>query len=211
MGATIVIGLFVILSLIATLVGGQKYQPLRVGLEEQLNEEPSGGNQDEAGERVDKLVSPSGDLYWRTQEQDWYQQALAKSQQQNQASEMQPNQLIRAVVVPTSLRRLGQDRKQPWTETHYDLPFPELDNLAGARNYNTMVNDFKQWSRVANPTRESRAFKPKLMSTARGFGKRTPMESSSQVRGVALADLFGSADHGAPSSPDNKLSGNSIR
>lgn len=53
-----------------------------------------------------------------------------------------------------------------------------LNGNPQTRNYHNLVNDFKHYSRVANPSRESRAFKPKLMSTARGFGKRSAITYS---------------------------------
>lgn len=59
------------------------------------------------------------------------------------------------------------------------------------RNYQTLVDDFKQsWLQVANPARESRAFKPRLMSTARGFGKRT---QAGPLDNPAFASVFGPA------------------
>lgn len=50
--------------------------------------------------------------------------------------------------------------------------------------YRALVDDFKTWAYATNPSRHGRAFKPKLMSTARGFGKRTP------IIGLSLAPSY---------------------
>lgn len=56
-------------------------------------------------------------------------------------------------------------------------------------DYRALISEFKRQSPLANPSRESRAFKPKLMSTARGFGKR----AGSQHR-LTYADLLAAAN-----------------
>lgn len=41
------------------------------------------------------------------------------------------------------------------------------------KSYRSLIDEYKHMSGLRNPLREGRAFKPRLMSTARGFGKRS--------------------------------------
>lgn len=80
---------------------------------------------------------------------------------------------------------------------------------SGLRNYHALINDFKSnWAPLANPSREGRGFKPKLMSTARGFGKRS---DPSSARHISYADLLASASPNGPLAINGKMSANAIR
>lgn len=188
------------------------------------NDQQSGAvNQDEApvlGERVDKLASATGDLYWPPQ--DWYQQALNRVQQQGQLEsvlaeleDFQQRHQASLVDQSAPLRAapaINKKQQLVWTTGYYPTQL-DLDGV-GARNYHALVNEFKQWSHLANPTRESRAFKPKLMSTARGFGKRAyPYGPMNSVQQVSYADLMAPSTGNAngPSLVDGKMSGRALR
>lgn len=140
------------------------------------NNNKQDGAPEAQGERVDKLASAMGDLYWRNQQPDWlYPQSIPNSRLQR------------------SLAMSEGDFQDPEGAQAAGLDGP----LSGSRNYHAFMDEFKQYSRLANPSRESRAFKPKLMSTARGFGKRSQQANA--------ADLFT-----APAS-NGKMSGSALR
>lgn len=108
-------------------------------------------------ERVDgRLMSSSGDS-------DWDAPRAASSQQDIYARQLPADMTLLPVVIPSDLSRNG-------FQYQYNLP------ASYGRNYVAIAEDFKHRSPVANPARQSRAFKPRLMSTARGFGKRTPAQ-----------------------------------
>lgn len=108
------------------------------------------------GERVDKLASAAGDLYFRPQQQQPIQLIDQDSLAELVGYQLDQNQLPNYVALRSS-----------------SAPLIGIEGPSMSRNYHTLMNDFKQSYMMSNPLRESRAFKPKLMSTARGFGKRS--------------------------------------
>lgn len=139
------------------------------------------------GERVDKFSSASGDLFWRPA-------SMAATDGEQQAD---------------WLRQLSLGSNYPMgAQVSYYSPYAAGMDGGPLRNYHALVDEFKQYSPLANPTREGRAFKPKLMSTARGFGKRASQES--QARHVTYADLLAAANQNAPNA-NGKLSGSALR
>lgn len=166
--------------LVAQIASSQKYQTgSKVSLSSTGGDEQqvSGDSldSDQSGERVEKLVRASGDLYWHP---------IA---QQSRYSDDQLGPQYQLIGLDTSTRSaplwaLSQQQRQFPVESRIQVVSQPVDELlaeavaasANSNSHRALVDDFKHWSRVANPSRESRAFKPKLMSTARGFGKRTP-------------------------------------
>lgn len=147
------------------------------------------------GERVDKLSSAVGDPFWRAQQRQLYQDAMDRLKQQRLDSvagnidelDGQYQQLV------ASSRQAGQTNQGP---------------VSGVRNYHALVDEFKHLSPISNPSRESRAFKPKLMSTARGFGKRG---YSGGQQHITYADLYAASNSNGPLAINGKMSRNAIR
>lgn len=169
-----------------------------------------------AGERVEKLASAVGDLY---QQPSWYQQsALNRKQVLAQEAPFDSNeyQIIGSVdgprVIPSNFG--GLQRFPFGNRNDKMLQYLDLDETGSGynsmnglgRNYRALADDFKHSAQLSNPLREGRAFKPKLMSTARGFGKRA--EGANGFR-VSYADLLASA--GANGALNGKMSGKAIR
>ena len=229
--------LLALFTLIAT-AESQKYQ----------QQQQDGNNDAGSGERVDKLASASGDLYWRPQQilspPDWYQNALMNKLQEQQQQQQQQQQLDTATGLedpfarsqyqiigaydgssqfvappPNTIQGLRVLSRPDKRQAIYNAPISSLQYIpldsspigggSESRNYRALVNDFKQYSHLSNnPSRESRAFKPKIMSTARGFGKRS---MNSVGHSVSYADLLAAADPNGPISTNGKMSGNAIR
>lgn len=152
------------------------------------------------GERVDKFSSPIGDQFWRSQQQqDLYQEALEKLRQDRLES------------LAGSIEELN-GQYQRLASPGAQIPISGLVGpAAGARNYHALVDKFKHLSPISNPTRESRAFKPKLMSTARGFGKRSYLNGQQQHQAVTYADLLAASNSNSPMASNGKMNGNAIR
>lgn len=126
----------------------------------------------EGEERVDnKLVSSSGDL--SLDQLGWLQRNHNKWLQDTEATGMN------SPASPVLL--------EPWqTGAQHQYNLLSSGNLT-PRNYQALIDDFKEsWLQTTNPARESRAFKPRLMSTARGFGKR-----ANELQHITLADIIG--------------------
>lgn len=170
-----------------------------------LNQDSAGNHQelDSSLERVDKLASAAGDPYWhlQAQPQDWSYQQVAPSMRYQRSLSGHPlngeplgsevnYQRLTGLYAPDS----GYFSMGPQSAG----PLVGLDGTesANSHNYHALVDEFKQYSRMANPTRESRAFKPKLMSTARGFGKR------SQQNFKLTPNLFASSNSNGKSNGD---------
>lgn len=181
----------------------QNYQQLasKLSYPDSLDQSQSVGDQDSnqeslgvLGERVDKLISPAGDQYLLLASNqpnlDWFSQQSLQDEQPERS-------LLRPVRVSAYN---NQARKRQSGNYLMELEGQRAD---GSHNYRTLVNDFRHWVHLANPSREGRAFKPKLMSTARGFGKRSGNLNSQHQ--ASLDELLGSASSGG------KLSGNAIR
>lgn len=173
-----------------------------------------------AGERVEKLASAVGDLY---QQPNWYQQAALNGKQVSAPEvpfDMNEYQLIgpvderhRLVSPNSNLQRFSlgnrNDKRLQFldldgTGTGADTGYNSMNGLG--RNYRALADDFKHSAQLSNPLREGRAFKPKLMSTARGFGKRAENSNSFHV---SYSDLLALAD--ANEATNGKMSGNAIR
>lgn len=142
------------------------------------------------GEQVDRLVVPSGDIFWSvapsTSQADRYLQALVNRL---------PVDPVYSSPVPLHKRRVYDNE---WS----------FSGETPSRDYDTLVNEFKHWSHLSsNPMRENRAFKPKLMSTARGFGKRSPSIGNPDASRAASIGLYESSSGG----PNGKMSGAAIR
>lgn len=110
--------------------------------------------------------------------------------------------------------QLPQEQQADWFRQQQQQPVG-IYYTAGldggpTRNYHALIDEFKQISSLANPTRESRAFKPRLMSTARGFGKRSYMGSDGPAaRHITYGDLLAAA--AAANQNNGKMSGNALR
>lgn len=213
--------ILVSLSLLVVAVQCQKYQPpsslVQQGRSSEIGDESSANEESQlqetvSGEQVDKLSSAAGDLYLNPQviPLDLYQDMASRLQQQRQfesATGDSPFDVgqyhLIGVGNPSeqSMANRGYtpDRHQQLIDS-FHRPVPNDDS----RNFRALVNDFKHYSRISNPSRESRAFKPRLMSTARGFGKRAD-------RHVTLADLLASANPNGPMATNGKMSANAIR
>lgn len=143
----------------------------------------------DGGEQVDRLALASGDAYWRPRQIEWVRETLGK--------------LLQRLQRPTYLSTNNDDDQQQQQPLYLDQPLSSAggryDQVRGMKRagrqqyaadtmlngglyeenchlctYQSLVDEYKQLSRAAaNPSRENRAFKPKLMSTARGFGKRS--------------------------------------
>jgi len=100
------------------------------------------------------------------------------------------------------LRQLGQS-------TGYVSPY-YLSPDGGPSRYHALVDEFKQYSPLANPSREGRAFKPKLMSTARGFGKRAYQDPNLQGNPLTYSEFLAAANQDLMNT-NRKMSGNSMR
>jgi hypothetical protein len=166
-----------------------------------LNEDNAGNRQelDSSLERVDKLASATGDLYWRVQPppqsqqqpkpQDWiFQRSGPSLRYQRSLAEPFNGESLNA---ESGFQRFVGG--SPMSDSYLSAAVQStglvgLDGPAAANspNYHALVDEFKQYSRMANPSRESRAFKPKLMSTARGFGKRSQQNLKSHSTGSEL-------------------------
>lgn len=173
----------------------------------------------EAGERVDKLASAAGDFYLDPRPLGLYSLALAKLQRRLEAAG--PPEGPEYEIVASSpgealhelmLSRAADIKHQPaGSNFHHFLPneLDAADDSSSARNYRALVDNFKHYSHLSNPSRQSRAFKPKLMSTARGFGKRS---SGGARNSVMLADLLAaSALPNGLETSNGKMSGNAVR
>lgn len=111
---------------------------------------------DQIGERVDKLASAAGDLYLHRSIPEV--RIIGGSR-----AEMDPISMI--VEYPIDSNNYAALR-------NLNGPVILEEGPTLSRNYHALIDDFKQSYLSSNPSREGRAFKPKLMSTARGFGKR---------------------------------------
>lgn len=163
----------------------------------------------DVGERVEKIPSGLGEFYLGQQQQpNWYQQALLNGKTALVQEDLPYDDYLtvgsidgRQVVVPT-LARLDAGSRQDKKLRYLDLD--GAGSFAGVgRNYRALVDDFKHSAQLA---REGRAFKPKLMSTARGFGKRAGTASDFHV---SYADLLASANRNE--ALNGKMSANAIR
>lgn len=135
-----------------------------------------------SSERVERLASAAGDRLWRPSpdQLEWILQTQYKK----------------------PLAALGGGY---YFQAPQQAGATGLDGLLS--NYHALVDEFKQYSRLANPSRESRAFKPKLMSTARGFGKRA---HSSDQR-ITYSDLLAAANPNGAILTNGKMSGEGSR
>lgn len=193
---------------------GQKYPTAKVTVlanEDGQQQQLVGDN----GERVDKLASAAGDLYWQQQQlqpqqlADWYHQTLNKLQQQVESQDpetgsevliLQTRPGARISPAPASWDRV---EKRPFdfnSMPAYPVSTGANGNIGfssgppAPRNYHTLVDDYKHWaSRTmsSNPMREGRAFRPRLMSTARGFGKRSIGGYNDNFGGQASSEASG--------------------
>lgn len=84
-----------------------------------------------------------------------------------------PQQDLRLAMQQVPVRRSGYSPKSQFFSQGNFVSLPYLQPSGNSRGYHSLVDEFKGWSGFANPMREGRAFKPRLMSTARGFGKRS--------------------------------------
>lgn len=159
------------------------------------------------GEQVDKLASATGDQFWQPQQQqDWYQQALLRIQQQDQLAEALADLDASHGQYQPFVGQL--DNKKPFGFSAAMLAGP----TSGLRNYRALIDEFKHLSPISNPTRESRAFKPKLMSTARGFGKRAfPAASVNSAQHASYTNMFASANPDGLAALKGKMSNNALR
>lgn len=134
-------------------------------------------------EQVDRLTNPSGDYFWR--------EPLAT-----------PQAWINRIPVESNVNNIGPLYSTvPIHKRRFvDYESNSLRDNQG-HDYDALLNEFKHWSHLSsNPMRENRAFKPKLMSTARGFGKRSI--------GLAPSDA---ADYDSNTGLNGKMSGSAIR
>lgn len=169
----------------------------------------TGADKDFAGEKVDRLASPTGDLFWRSKVEpgvNWFvRQEIPSGSEwraQQQSKELESMDDSRA-----RFNNRANEHTTPINSLYLDLlASPTANNPDGSgvglRNYFDLVEEFKQYSRLANPSRESRAFKPKLMSTARGFGKR----SSKPIRPITYGDLLEAANPNGALVSNGKMS-----
>lgn len=142
-----------------------------------------------AGERVDKQASAAGDTFWPPLEQaggrnllpltplDLFAAAAASELLQVEPSGV--SQLVAASGQPLSelapISGLNQRAAHAWRvaeKRHSVSTVPSLHNSA--------YDDFRQWH-FSSPLRQGRAFKPRIMSTARGFGKRSLTTNEGQL------------------------------
>lgn len=150
---------------------------------------------DELGERVDKLISAAGDLY-------------LKSQPQTSTVRLEYDPIAALIESIGDQSELGGANYVALRGSDIPTLLGGVDGPAQSRNYHSLVDDFRQSYLSSNPLREVRAFKPKLMSTARGFGKRAYKVSVPRN----YADLLSSASQSRPFFLDGKLlSGGSSR
>lgn len=195
------LGLLVILvTFEATEIGADKSRPSRLAYLEE-RQQPSDGNNNfegqygsESAEQVDKLASVAGDLYWPAilpqLPNDWYQQALA-----GRLHQLDSETFPLSAAVAHYQQSLKAEKRQPASSFRYNAMAglggdsePSWDTF-GAPSYRTFVSDIRPWSRhLLSPMREGRAFKPKLMSTARGFGKRAAAADGNAAYSDLLAD-----------------------
>lgn len=173
-------------------VEGQRYQhQVPMGEDQQNPGELS--REFESGERVDKLASASGDQFYQKGQPltDWYRQLSPNRPEFRDADNIQ------YLVIPDLAPGMQQ---QPNRGQQLVLDPYNFDVRA-------LVDEFKRQSPLANPSRASRAFKPKLMSTARGFGKR-----AGSSRHATYADLLAAANPNSGLMATNgKMSGSAIR
>ena len=111
--------LLALFTLIAT-AESQKYQQ---------QQQQDGNNDAGSGERVDKLASASGDLYWRPQQilspPDWYQNALMNKLQEQQQQQQQQQQYEIALILYIDMPGSGRKhhrvictlKVEQWTAT----------------------------------------------------------------------------------------------
>lgn len=193
-----------------------KYRPSKLGyLDEQQQSGDSNGSPEgqygaDSGELVDKLASAAGDFYWPVimpqLPADWYQQALAGRLHQLDLEEA-------PLPAPTGQYQQPSrgDKRQLASSFRYNSAKVGGDyepSLFGLHNYRALIGDFKHLPQhLTSPMREGRAFKPKLMSTARGFGKRASGSDGS----ISFAELLAAANSEATASANGKMSGNAIR
>lgn len=209
--------LAILIALVATEIRADKSRPGRLAYQEE-RQQPSDGNNNfegqygsDSAEQVDKLASVAGDLYWPAimpqLPTDWYQQALA-----GRLHQLDAETFPLSAAVAHYQQSLRAEKRQPASSFRYTgiTGFggdsePSWDTF-GAPSYRAYVSDFRPWSRhLASPVREGRAFKPKLMSTARGFGKRAAGPDGN----VAYSDLLAAADSAIMS--NGKMSGKALR
>lgn len=143
----------------------------------------------QSNERVDKSALAAGDIYWPSvvkQKQapavEWLQTLkdyeLSQQQAAENAAQWQQQQQQATFGYEAEKRRQANELSQfmhlqPASVLTGALDFESPGSLvAEPRNYRALVGDFKHWH-LSNPSRQGRAFKPRIMSTARGFGKRS--------------------------------------
>lgn len=179
--------MMLLVSFVITLLATTKSCPFALA-ESQHNQQ---NNDAIIRERVDKFSSPSGDVYWRSSMQN--PQIIDYLDQESIASLLDPQLGIgrpeaalyenSAIANLIGQQQQQQQQAQQQQQTAMTLPMVGATNGGfGTRNYHSLINDFKQNYLLSNPMREGRAFKPKLMSTARGFGKRSGNKIVSQQR-----------------------------
>lgn len=138
-----------------------------------------------SSERVEQFVRATGDLgtNWQPHQFEAYLNSIERLQQQRR-------RLDAAASVAASLGETtnGAQYQSPLLHSGdgglYDT---------GIQNERALVDEFRSISQLSNPARESRAFKPKIMSTARGFGKRGSTQSPKSQRIMSFRDLIAAA------------------
>lgn len=179
---------------------------------QQANRQQAALNDDKAesaGEKIDRLASATGDLFWQPQPEqlEWLLQPATNGLR------MQPltaRPFFESVDDIGRLNKKAAASQSALTNGLYlESAAPPAVGLDGPgaslRNYHDLVDEFKQYSRMANPSRESRAFRPKLMSTARGFGKRA------YPARITYPDLFEAANSNGAMISHGKMSEGALR
>ena len=172
------------------------------------------------GEKVDRFSSATGDTYWSRQPEqlDWLLQQVPGSNLRIQARNLLDS-LSDDTGANDGRSVFNQYNRKPTgspatlADAYYLQVGQDGANNANLRsNYHALLDEFKQYSSLANPLRESRAFKPKLMSTARGFGKRAYLnDGPSQPQRMTYSDLLAAADQNGAISTSGKISGEASR
>lgn len=197
----------------------QRYRGLRnmvFAIPDDLQPQTAEYNQQDGpiGEKVDKFASASGDLESSSRQQQifiplagnefWLKQSANKQDGESAVLEAPSDRLLDTRVT----------RSRPGRElTGYQYLTQPYDGLMEPRNYHSLISDFKHYSRIANPSRESRAFKPKLMSTARGFGKRNINNNNQHDDGLTYSDIVSAmvGQRQTPTNENGKMLGRALR
>lgn len=213
--------LAILLALLIVESNGEKYRvPSKVSyLDERQQTNDNSNSLDgqygiDSAEQVDRLASAAGDLYWPALmpqlPADWYQQALA-----GRLHQLDLESPLSAAVY--QYQQLPRAEKRHFTTSNFrynnlagingDMD-PSVD-VSGAPSYRALINDLKHWShQQLSPSRETRAFKPKLMSTARGFGKRAYGQDAGAN---SYGDILTGPNPMASITVNGKMSGNAVR